>query len=113
MSSPQAARARGKEGSKKRATTPNPDGSAAMTNGNADIDLDALKEKSKDVVTRQWDYKLAFAVITGLAFLTRFWGISHPDQVVFDEVHFGKVSRHCLRIGVLVVRMGADVSCAL
>jgi Dolichyl-phosphate-mannose-protein mannosyltransferase len=40
----------------------------------------------------QWDYRIALAIITGLAFLTRFWGIGHPDEVVFDEVHFGKVS---------------------
>jgi len=40
----------------------------------------------------QWDYKLALVAITLLAFATRFWGIGHPDQVVFDEVHFGKVS---------------------
>lgn len=39
----------------------------------------------------EWDYKLAITIITILAFLTRFWGISHPSQVVFDEVHFGKV----------------------
>jgi len=61
-------------------------------NGNASDNLDALKEKSKEVVTRDWDYKLALSVITVLAFVTRFWGISHPNQVVFDEVHFGKVS---------------------
>ena len=41
----------------------------------------------------QWDYKLALAVITIFAFATRFYGISHPNEVVFDEVHFGKV-RH-------------------
>lgn len=41
----------------------------------------------------EWDYKLALVVITLLAFATRFWGISHPNEVVFDEVHFGKVSR--------------------
>ena len=39
----------------------------------------------------EWDYKLALAIITVLAFITRFWGISHPNEVVFDEVHFGKV----------------------
>ena len=39
----------------------------------------------------EWQFRLAFAVITALAFITRFWGIGHPDQVVFDEVHFGKV----------------------
>lgn len=40
----------------------------------------------------EWDYKLALVIITVLAFATRFWGISHPNEVVFDEVHFGKVS---------------------
>lgn len=37
------------------------------------------------------DYKIVGVLITILAFLTRFWGISHPNEVVFDEVHFGKV----------------------
>ncbi|CAM1506831.1 Fc.00g064720.m01.CDS01 [Cosmosporella sp. VM-42] len=36
------------------------------------------------------DYKFALLIITALAFVTRFWGISHPNEVVFDEVHFGK-----------------------
>ena len=39
------------------------------------------------------EYHVGFVVMTALAFLTRFWGISHPNEVVFDEVHFGKVSR--------------------
>ena len=46
-----------------------------------------------EAVTSEWDYKLALAVITLLAFITRFWGIGHPNEVVFDEVHFGKVCR--------------------
>ncbi|KFY42070.1 hypothetical protein V494_02612 [Pseudogymnoascus sp. VKM F-4513 (FW-928)] len=44
----------------------------------------------------EWDYKLAIAVITVLAFVTRFWGISHPNEVVFDEVHFGKFASYYL-----------------
>lgn len=36
-------------------------------------------------------HQLALTLVTILAFVTRFWGISHPDEVVFDEVHFGKV----------------------
>lgn len=36
-------------------------------------------------------HKITFSLITLLAFATRFWGISHPNEVVFDEVHFGKV----------------------
>jgi len=46
----------------------------------------------QQAATREWDYKLALGIITVVAFITRFWGISHPNQVVFDEVHFGKVS---------------------
>ena len=49
------------------------------------------KVKQSPGAGSQWDYKVALAVITVLAFATRFWGIGHPDQVVFDEVHFGKV----------------------
>lgn len=53
--------------------------------------LDNIKTQTKQAVTREWDYKLVAVVITVLAFITRFWRITHPDQVVFDEVHFGKV----------------------
>lgn len=93
MSSPQGVRQRQKDGStKKRGTTPNPD--ASLMNGNVDDTMEKVKQAGKEAATRDWDYKLALAVITVLAFLTRFWGISHPDQVVFDEVHFGKVCEH-------------------
>lgn len=58
-----------------------------------DSNLNGLLDvkKSASSVNSEWDYKLALAVITALAFATRFWGIGHPDEVVFDEVHFGKV----------------------
>ena len=39
----------------------------------------------------EWDHTIALTVMTILGFITRFWGISHPNEVVFDEVHFGKV----------------------
>lgn len=42
-------------------------------------------------VQNEWDYKIAISMITLLSFATRFYGISHPNEVVFDEVHFGKV----------------------
>ena len=71
-------------GTKKRGTTPQPDGTD-------DDVLATIQKETKKAVTHDWDYKLALAVITFLAFLTRFYGITHPDQVVFDEVHFGKV----------------------
>ena len=53
--------------------------------------LDKAIASTKHAITSQWDYKVALGVITLLAFITRFWGISHPNEVVFDEVHFGKV----------------------
>jgi dolichyl-phosphate-mannose-protein mannosyltransferase len=58
-----------------------------------DDELDELVKANleSNAPRSEWDYKLALVVITGLAFLTRFWGISHPNEVVFDEVHFGKV----------------------
>jgi dolichyl-phosphate-mannose-protein mannosyltransferase len=63
-------------------------------NGKADHAEEYLENviaSSKKMVTSEWDYKLALAIITILSFITRFWGISHPNEVVFDEVHFGKV----------------------
>eukprot|EP00127_Corallochytrium_limacisporum_P002962 Clim_evm9s144 gene=Clim_evmTU9s144 len=36
-------------------------------------------------------------VFTFLGFLTRFWDISHPGQVVFDEVHFGGFASKYIR----------------
>lgn len=93
MSSPAAANMRQRGGAgkdKKRSTTPQPDG---RMNGSAGDTLENLKQGAKEVVTSDWDYKVAIAVITVLAFMTRFYGITHPDQVVFDEVHFGKVRK--------------------
>ncbi|MCJ1464562.1 hypothetical protein MMC07_003175 [Pseudocyphellaria aurata] len=61
---------------------------------------DELGQLLKDTDSRptsEWDYKAALTVITGLAFLTRFWGIGHPDEVVFDEVHFGKFASYYLQ----------------
>ena len=57
----------------------------------ADEFLSRVIEQSKETATTQWEYKLALGIITVLSFITRFWGISHPNEVVFDEVHFGKV----------------------
>lgn len=89
------------------ATTPTPQGTLRQRNvapatkkskdgASSDVELDKLVKaataKAKSAGS-ELDYKIVFAVITVLAFVTRFWGIGHPDQVVFDEVHFGKVRR--------------------
>jgi dolichyl-phosphate-mannose-protein mannosyltransferase len=91
-SSPQTVRQRGPK-DKKRPVTPN----ETAINGKVEDAWESLKETTKDAAKSEWDYKIAFAVITALGFLTRFWGISHPNQVVFDEVHFGKVGKVGLR----------------
>jgi dolichyl-phosphate-mannose-protein mannosyltransferase len=65
----------------------------SKANGKVQDELDKIVESTKQSVTSEWDYKLALAIITLLSFATRFFGISHPNEVVFDEVHFGKVSQ--------------------
>jgi hypothetical protein len=82
MSSSAVRQRGGKRGATDAETTPTMDTEDAIKQ---------FKGVAKETVQREWDYKLALAVITVLAFITRFWGISHPNQVVFDEVHFGKV----------------------
>jgi len=56
-----------------------------------DAELDALVKENTSSNKVEWDYRIALSLITLAAFITRFWGISHPNEVVFDEVHFGKV----------------------
>lgn len=80
-----AARYRGRD--KKRPATPNPDSPAEKINGA----VSRAHSEAAAKIGSEWDYKIALAVVTLLGFWTRFWGITHPDQVVFDEVHFGKV----------------------
>ena len=36
-------------------------------------------------------------LLTAFAAGVRFWRISHPNQVVFDEVHFGSFAGHYIR----------------
>jgi hypothetical protein len=40
--------------------------------------------------------RIALAIVTALAFFTRFYKLHHPDEVVFDEVHFGKFASYVL-----------------
>lgn len=72
----------------------------SKANGKVDQAEKDIKDAFTSVqqsVKKDWDYKIALGVITLLAFATRFTGISHPDEVVFDEVHFGKV-RMCKEV---------------
>jgi len=47
--------------------------------------------------TKESHWNIAFAVVVVLSFFTRFYKINEPDQVVFDEVHFGKFASYYLR----------------
>ena len=38
--------------------------------------------------------RIALAIITALSFFTRFYKLYHPNEVVFDEVHFGKFASY-------------------
>jgi dolichyl-phosphate-mannose-protein mannosyltransferase len=87
---PPSLRQRGEKGSKQKVQS-----KISTTSGADDEVLATVQKEAKVVVKREWDYKLALFVITALAFVTRFYGISHPNQVVFDEVHFGKVLFSC------------------
>ena len=79
---------------KKRGTTPEPDSVAAVgetIKKEVQNAGNATKDAVKTAASKEWDYKVALLVLTALAFLTRFYRINHPNEVVFDEVHFGKV----------------------
>jgi len=45
--------------------------------------------------------RIALGVITALAFFTRFYKLDHPNEVVFDEVHFGKFASYVLSSSLL------------
>ncbi|KAG6988853.1 hypothetical protein G7Y79_00069g096450 [Physcia stellaris] len=85
MSTPSPANKRGGQTSKKQSSLP------SQPNG------DEILDSVKAAVTSDWDYKIALVIITILAFISRFWGISHPNEVVFDEVHFGKFASYYLQ----------------
>lgn len=57
----------------------------------AELEINSALASVKQSASKDWDYKVAIGMITLLSFATRFTGISHPNEVVFDEVHFGKV----------------------
>ncbi|KAK4110551.1 glycosyltransferase family 39 protein [Canariomyces notabilis] len=71
----------------------------AKDGASSDVELDkhvkAAAVKPSNAGSER-DHKIAFTLITIMAFVTRFWGISHPNEVVFDEVHFGKFASYYL-----------------
>ncbi|KZZ88013.1 Glycosyl transferase, family 39 [Ascosphaera apis ARSEF 7405] len=60
-------------------------------------DLSKAKIDAAVVRPSQLSHKIWLAIVTVLAFVTRFKGITYPDSVVFDEVHFGKFASYYLQ----------------
>lgn len=83
-------------GGKKNGESPTPSPAAAPGLKSAENKPAVKKGKGQTESSSEWDYRLALVIVTIGAFATRFWKISYPDQVVFDEVHFGKVSLETL-----------------
>ncbi|KAJ8129320.1 hypothetical protein O1611_g4312 [Lasiodiplodia mahajangana] len=93
MSTPQGSlRQRNVAGSSKKKA------GAAAVGGDTDSNgaTTALGKSAGSGSNSETSYRVAFSLITALAFITRFWGISHPNEVVFDEVHFGKFASYYL-----------------
>lgn len=89
MSTPQGTvRQRGQKKSKSATTSPNVE---KTSDSEGETIINSLRDQVSPKAQSDWDFKIALVVITVLAFITRFYGIRHPNQVVFDEVHFGKV----------------------
>ncbi|KAI9746141.1 MAG: hypothetical protein M1818_000822 [Claussenomyces sp. TS43310] len=95
MSSPTGSVRHRKDGANPKKTK---DAPSIVVAAPRDPNLDALIKANQQTKGpgSDWDYKVALFFITLLAFITRFWGISHPNEVVFDEVHFGKFASYYL-----------------
>ncbi|KAI1322885.1 glycosyltransferase family 39 protein [Xylariaceae sp. FL0255] len=92
MSTPQGSlRQRNVPGSSKKKNGATPTGAGTV--------VDNVKNsiQKPSAANSEISYRIAFSIITILAFISRFWGISHPAEVVFDEVHFGKFASYYLQ----------------
>ncbi|KAH7328709.1 mannosyltransferase PMTI [Stachybotrys elegans] len=61
-----------------------------------ELDKLAKAAAQRNAAGNEIEFQIGFAVMTLLGFITRFWGINHPNEVVFDEVHFGKFASYYL-----------------
>ena len=56
-----------------------------------------VKVAKKALQQSAWGDSALIALITLLAFITRFYAIHNPNLVVFDEVHFGKYASYYIQ----------------
>ncbi|KAI0708841.1 O-mannosyltransferase [Cerioporus squamosus] len=63
-----------------------------------DEQLDVQNPRNRSYVEKLFESEqinvAMIVILTTLAFALRFYKINHPDQVVFDEVHFGKFASY-------------------
>lgn len=64
--------------------------------GGEKIPESTLARNDKSIILGLDQYKIANALLTVVAFMTRFYLLNHPNEVVFDEVHFGKFASYYL-----------------
>ncbi|OUM70253.1 glycosyltransferase family 39 protein [Piromyces sp. E2] len=83
---------------KKRTQEPE---SPKKSENSSETEVEIKNYKSPNVLLQpksdESSWNIALIVITVLSFVTRYYKISEPDQVVFDEVHFGKFASYYLR----------------
>jgi len=73
--------------------------SPKKTEFSSDVEIKNLKNPNVllSPKTEESSWNIALIVVTVLSFITRYYKINEPDQVVFDEVHFGKFASYYLR----------------
>ncbi|KAN0068437.1 Dolichyl-phosphate-mannose-protein mannosyltransferase domain containing protein [Elaphomyces granulatus] len=72
-------------------------GGKRNADGTSSMDIAPVSSQGASNPAWEWDYRIALVIMTALAFATRFYKIDYPNEVVFDEVHFGKFASYYLR----------------
>lgn len=80
-----------------------------------EVELDKVVKAAQQKASAggERDHSIALFFTTVLAFVTRFWGISHPNEVVFDEVHFGKVRSETMQFNTCILLIRHITVCLL
>ncbi|KAK2758645.1 hypothetical protein FQN54_003335 [Arachnomyces sp. PD_36] len=101
MSSPQGSVRQRKKNANPPSVVPADESSSAKSNGAGSSSTASSKDNVDRNLTSkppsEWDYWVAILVLTLLAIVTRFYKLGHPNEVVFDEVHFGKFASYYLQ----------------
>lgn len=91
MSSPQGSVRQRKKNANPPSVIPAEESSSKSNGTTSDNISTGSSKKLTEKPPSEWDYWVAIVLVTLLAIATRFYHLGHPNEVVFDEVHFGKV----------------------